>query len=87
VRDHHLSKPRFDPLDDVSNDMQTDVGNLVIIDVPGDRALFAFDHAIRDARVIRVQNETHFLQRPGEKLATNPIGRIFPQTGPLLRNW
>jgi hypothetical protein len=44
------------------------VGDLVIIDIPCDGALFPFDGGIRNAGIIWIKNKTHLLQCPGEQV-------------------
>ena len=66
--DCHLAEVSFEVLDDGCDNCRVFVRDLRIVDVPGDGTLLAVDHLVRDTRVIRIQNETHLLQDPAEKL-------------------
>ena len=53
--------------EDVFDDGVVDVGDHGIIDVPSDRALGAIDGGVGDARVVRVERETHLKECFGEE--------------------
>jgi hypothetical protein len=42
--------------------------DLVVVNMPGNRALLSFDLAVRNALVVRIQLETHLDQRVCEQV-------------------
>ena len=62
ARDRHLTEPLFKLLDNHCYHLWIFVGYLVVVYVPRDGALFAFDGGVGNARVVWVQLESHLLQ-------------------------
>jgi len=59
----HFAKLGFNFFDNLGHYRAIHMRDLVVVDIPGNGALLSFNLAVRDAKVVRIQLETHLDQR------------------------